>query len=86
MTATSHLTLRTGSGLIETGDVQLPTRRPIIRTEPGPKSLMRRLSVVGMAVGYLGLVAILSTAPYWQQTIQPHEERPLVCTDFGGSR
>jgi len=42
--------------------------------------------MAGMAVGYLGLVAILSMAPVLQQTIGLHSEHILACTDFGGSR
>lgn len=44
------------------------------------------LSTIGMVLGYLGLVAILATAPFWQQAGEPHRDQPAVCTDFGGSR
>lgn len=44
------------------------------------------LSMIGMALGYLGLVAILSMAPFWHLSVAPHQSQPMVCTDFGGSR
>ncbi|MDH3658760.1 MAG: hypothetical protein OEU92_01830 [Alphaproteobacteria bacterium] len=44
------------------------------------------LSTLGMALGYIGLVAILTIAPFMQQATVPHQGRPMVCTDFGGSR
>ena len=44
------------------------------------------LMKVGMVVGYLGLVMMLSMAPFWHQVITPSAAQPLVCTDFGGSR
>lgn len=44
------------------------------------------LSTLGMAVAYLGLVAILSMAPFWQQGDLPQQGQPTVATDFGGSR
>lgn len=43
-------------------------------------------SVFGMALGYLGLVVMLSTAPYWNQVITPAESYVAACSDFGGSR
>lgn len=45
-----------------------------------------RLHVLGMAVGYLGLVTILSMAPYWHVASAPHQNQIMACTDFGGSR
>jgi len=44
------------------------------------------LSKLGLAFGYLGLVAILSTAPFWHQVVAPQESYLAACTDFGGSR
>ncbi len=44
------------------------------------------LSMLGLAIGYLGLVAILSMAPFWHLAITPHQSPSMVCTDFGGSR
>lgn len=44
------------------------------------------LSLFGMALGYLGLVAILSMAPFWHLAFTPHQSQPMVCTDFGGGR
>lgn len=44
------------------------------------------LSMLGMAFGYLGLVAILSMAPFWHLAVTPHQSQLMVCTDFGGSR
>lgn len=44
------------------------------------------LRMLGMTLGYLGLVAILSMAPFWHHAITPHQSPSMVCTDFGGSR
>lgn len=44
------------------------------------------LSTFGMALGYLGLVAMLSMAPYWHMAGAPHQSHIMACTDFGGSR
>ncbi len=53
----------------------------------GGRSLIKGpLSMFGMVLGYLGLVAILSMAPFWHLTVTPHESPSLTCTDFGGSR
>lgn len=65
-------------------------RRVLPAAGPGARSgsgmIGNRLSMAGLALGYLGLVAILSAAPYWHQTLTPHAGQPAVCTDFGGSR
>lgn len=45
-----------------------------------------RLSMVGLALGYLALVMVLSTAPFWHQTLGSQPGQPAACTDFGGSR
>jgi hypothetical protein len=50
------------------------------------KRVSDRLAMIGVALGYLGLVAVLALAPMWQQTISPYQHQPLACTDFGGSR
>lgn len=44
------------------------------------------LMKVGMVIGYLGLVMVLSVAPFWHQVITPSMADVTVCTDFGGSR
>ncbi len=44
------------------------------------------LSMLGMALGYLGLVALLSMAPFFHLAIAPYQSQPIACTDFGGSR
>jgi hypothetical protein len=46
----------------------------------------KRLPMAGMILGYLGLVAILSMAPYWHLASTPYQSQVLACTDFGGSR
>jgi hypothetical protein len=52
-----------------------------------PAAAVSRLSMVGMALGYVGLVVMLSTAPYWHQVMGPHQgQHAAACTDFGGSR
>ena len=69
-----------------------PGRRPILA--PADRHRLRRpISLAGMALGYLSLVAILSIAPFWHQGAPFwHQEmtadhgQPMVCTDFGGSR
>lgn len=43
-------------------------------------------SVFGMGLGYLCLVVMLSTAPYWNQVVSPDESYVAACSDFGGSR
>lgn len=60
-------------------------RKPVL---PGARSwsVKRPLSTLAMAIGYLGLVAILTMAPFWMQTVAPKQSEPMVCTDFGGSR
>lgn len=64
---------------------RVPGKRSILggRASSGIRS---GFSAFGMALGYLGLVAILSMAPYWHQAIAPHPGQPLVCTESGGSR
>jgi hypothetical protein len=61
-------------------------RRAFLSAGARQGSISGRLSAIGMVLGYLGLVMILSTAPFWQQSIAPHLDQPLNCTDFGGSR
>ena len=68
------------------GSAHLAVRRPLLAIGQGAAHASRRLSITALALGYLGLVTILSTAPFWQQALAPAENRPLVCTDFGGSR
>ncbi|MEZ5935016.1 MAG: hypothetical protein R3F54_24410 [Alphaproteobacteria bacterium] len=62
-----------------------PAKGPIFPTLR-PAMVTSRLSMVGMALGYLGLVAMLSTAPYWHQAMAPHQSHVAACTDVGGSR
>lgn len=45
-----------------------------------------KVKLVGVALGYLGLAFILSTAPTWQQMMSPFEADRPTCGDFGGSR
>ncbi len=52
----------------------------------GLPSVRGPLSMLGMALGYLGLVAILSMAPFWHLAFTPYQSPAMVCTDFGGSR
>lgn len=52
----------------------------------GANPVRSRLSMLGMAVGYMGLVMILSTAPFWHQAMTPDHGYLAACTDFGGSR
>lgn len=52
----------------------------------GSAAVRGPLSMVGMALGYLGLVAILSMAPFWHLAFTPYQSAQMVCTDFGGSR
>ncbi|MGI9416980.1 MAG: hypothetical protein ACR2RA_03970 [Geminicoccaceae bacterium] len=60
-------------------------RKPVL---PGARSWMTEgpASKLAMALGYLGLVAILTMAPFWMQTVEPQQSQPSFCTDFGGSR
>ena len=81
-------------------DDRIPVRHGIDRDGHGDRRLSKRsvlpvaglsqikgpLSMLGMALGYLGLVAILSMAPFWHLAITPHQSPAMVCTDFGGSR
>jgi len=60
-------------------------RKPILPST-GRRAKRSLFSVVGMGAGYLGLVAILSVAPFWHQVMLPQQSQYLVCTDFGGSR
>ncbi|MEM7041177.1 MAG: hypothetical protein AAF543_00055 [Pseudomonadota bacterium] len=60
-------------------------RRPILASADRQR-VSRPLSMVGMALGYIGLVAILSVAPFWHQGMTAHQGQPMACTDFGGSR
>lgn len=46
----------------------------------------KKMAVLGMAIGYLCLVAILASAPVWNQIVLPYQDSLAVCTDFGGSR
>ncbi|MGI9508803.1 MAG: hypothetical protein ACR2QJ_05585 [Geminicoccaceae bacterium] len=73
-----------GKGLGEQASDR-PAKKPVL---PAVRSsvINPRLSAFGMALGYLGLVAVLTLAPVWQQAAVPHQGQPLVCTDFGGSR
>ncbi len=60
-------------------------RKPILPpVTPGMTG--RRVPMAGMVLGYLGLVAILSMAPYWHLAGAPHQSEIMACTDFGGSR
>ncbi len=43
-----------------------------------------RSPIAWMVVGCLGLVAILSTAPYWHLAEAPYRDQVIACTDFGG--
>lgn len=56
----------------------LPTAN--VRVNRGP------LSMLGMALGYAGLVALLSMAPFFHLAVAPYQSHPMACTDFGGSR
>ncbi len=55
-----------------------------------PVAYLRRVSnkmaILGMAVGYLGLVTILASAPIWNQVLSPYQTPFPSCTDFGGHR
>lgn len=56
------------------------------RSRPGSRSRRGMLSNLGMAVGYLGLVMILSAAPFVHEVLGDRHGHYLACTDFGGSR
>lgn len=45
-----------------------------------------RMALLGMALGYLGLVAILTMAPLWNQTLLGYDQHISACTESGGSR
>ncbi|MGI9490082.1 MAG: hypothetical protein ACR2RF_30195 [Geminicoccaceae bacterium] len=62
-----------------------PSKRSVLPVS-GLSQIKGPLSMLGMALGYLGLVAILSMAPFWHLAITPHQNSAIVCTDFGGSR
>ena len=61
------------------------SRKPVF-PKTGANPARSRLSMLGLAVGYMGLVMILSTAPFWHQAMTPEHGYLAACTDFGGSR
>lgn len=75
---------RSGIDRIERAD-RRSCKRSVLPTG-GLGAVRGPLSMLGMALGYLGLVAILSMAPFWHLAVTPHQSQSMVCTDFGGSR
>lgn len=85
MTATSGQTFRPPCGMIGERSKE-DRKRSIIGSDIHRKRTKRRLSMTVMAIGYLGLVALLAMAPALHQTIASPASHILACTDFGGSR
>ncbi len=48
--------------------------------------ISNRMAILGMAIGYLGLVVILASTPIWSQVLLPYNSTHLACTEAGGSR
>jgi len=48
--------------------------------------ISNRLAIIGMAVGYLGLVVVLASTPIWSQVLLPYQSTYLACMEAGGSR
>ncbi len=62
-----------------------------VRMIPRPRlthsrQVSKRMAILGMAVGYLGLVAVLAAVPVWSQALMPYQNPVAACPDFGGSR
>ena len=75
-------------GRVAISDAQAACRsskKPVF-SKTGANPMRNRLSMLGMAIGYMGLVMILSTAPFWHQVMTPEQSYRAACTDFGGSR
>ena len=64
---------------------QRSSKKPVF-PKTGANPVRSRLSMLGLAAGYMGLVMILSTAPFWHQVMAPEHAYFAACTDFGGSR
>ena len=48
--------------------------------------MSKKMTILGMAIGYLGLVVILASTPIWSQVLLPYQASHLACTEAGGSR
>ncbi|MGI9491958.1 MAG: hypothetical protein ACR2QF_06115 [Geminicoccaceae bacterium] len=48
--------------------------------------ISKKMAILGMAIGYLGLVVILASTPIWSQVLLPHQSPHLACTEAGGTR
>ncbi len=79
------------SATSEAGPARMERPFPGVRTKPVLSAAYRRrisnrTAILGMAVGYLGLVVILASAPIWNQVLSPYQAPFPACTDFGGHR
>lgn len=45
-----------------------------------------RVALLGLAIGYLGMVAVLASVPAWSKISSSYPPSSLACSDFGGSR
>lgn len=50
------------------------------------KRVSNKMAILSLAVGYLGMVAVLASVPAWNQMLPPYQASSLSCTDFGGGR
>lgn len=61
----------------------LAAKRPQISYR---QRVSNKMTILGMTIGYLGLVAILASAPLWNHRLVSDQAPPLSCTEFGSSR